>query len=269
MAAYKPLQYPDKLTKKHWDKSKSVLAKAAGKTGVGEAADAAQDAFKRIDWTRFDVFRLAPTASNQQTLQQAKAIKVGVQAEWKRSVEPTIAALKVLRTKAQEAAKTYAKNKLLKANATVAEQIAQDADLFVAALQLNGIFFEQVAKEWQLCVGTIERMLAAGEEIKTKTKEYLMQLLSGLAKMQSAATQDMKLWDDVVKQPGRSVSNNLKTNPELAKKHLKTWVTKFKGFDWTTIGFANIKDPTELKTALGKFITEVKSEAQELAKDLK
>jgi hypothetical protein len=65
------------------------------------------------------------------------------------------------------------------------------------------------------------------------------------------------------------VSNNLKGNPELAKKHLKTWATKFQGFDWDTLKFSEETDPTKLKQKVTKFAAEVFAEARVLATDLK
>jgi len=100
-----------------------------------------------------------------------------------------------------------------------------------------------------------------------KTSEFLKKLLQGLTKAQQQPSK--KQWEDEVKQQGRSVSNNLKGNPELAKKHLKTWATKFQGFDWDTLKFSEETDPTKLKQKVTKFAAEVFAEARVLATDLR
>jgi hypothetical protein len=74
-------------------------------------------------------------------------------------------------------------------------------------------------------------------------------------------------WDKLVKQQGRSVSNNLKGNPDLAKKCLKTWTTKFQWIDRGTIGFADLEGD-KLETAVTDFVKEVVKEAAVLRSDL-
>jgi hypothetical protein len=277
MPAFKPLQYPDKLARRHWDKKKSLLAKAAGKTGIGEAADKAQAAFGKIDWAQFDIFSLTPMPCNPTVLKQVIELKAGVNAEWKRSVKPAVDALCTLRDTADEASKKLAKNKLLKDDVKLASEIAKAADILSVSLQLNSSFFDQVANDWKQSVSDKEKGIELQRVVATKTKEYLMDLLKGLAAVQTFGdpkdpqwpTKVKAVWESEVKQKGRSVSNNLKTNVELAKKFLKIWTTKFKGFDWETLGFAEQTDGVKLKAELLKFIAEVKREAGELAKDLK
>lgn len=270
MPAYKPLDYPDNLTKKHWDKQKGLLAKAAGATGVGEAAQKAETAFKAIDWTKFDIVKLMPLGNGQGPLETTKGLKSGVVAEWNRSVKPTITALKALQKTAGDAGTELGKNKLMKSSATAATKMATDADMFQMSLQLNGVFFSAVSKEYDDAVKAKETAIKLFADIATKTKQFLMALLTGAQKLKqmSAEELDKDKWDALVKQQGRSVSNNLKVNPDLKAKHFDYWIKEFQGFDWDTIGFGNIKDRAACKVAVDRFLVKVIKSGGELAKDL-
>jgi hypothetical protein len=266
---YTPLTYPATLTKAHWDKKKGLIGKAAGETGVGDAAAKAETAFKAIKWDSFDIIKHSPTASNAETLKHVVALKDAVVGEHGKSVKPTIDALHILANKATKASTDLAKNKLFKDAGAAAGDIAKAANFFAVALALNGVFFQGVLKEWETSKSNVEKVMHAAKEANAKTSEYLKQLLQGVAKLKVAPHPDVILWDKEVKQQGRNVSNTLKGNPELAKKHLKIWATKFQGFDWGTLGYANIKSEAELKATVGKFADEVIAEAKTLAADLK
>ncbi len=60
MPDYKPFRpkdypYPATLEAKYWDKKKSLRAKIAGETGVGDALKAAENAYKKVDWDALDL----------------------------------------------------------------------------------------------------------------------------------------------------------------------------------------------------------------------
>ena len=97
------------------------------------------------------------------------------------------------------------------------------------------------------------------------TKTYLSNLLVGLGKLKANPTVDT--WNKEVKQAGRSVSNNLKGNPELNKKYLKIWVDKFKGFDPVALDFSTLQGE-ELAAAFNKITAQVAAEARVLKADL-
>ncbi len=265
--AYKPLSYPATLTKSYWDKKKGLIAKASGATGVGEAAASAEHAFDAIDWTVFDIIKRSPIGTSPQKLKECEALKPSVVSEFNKSVKPTIAALKQLSRAAADAAQSLNKSKLTKGSGKIAGEIAKEADLFSVALALNGVFFTAVGKECEQSVALMEKNLKTIKENMSKTREYLAALLKGLGDFRKVDPPTMKQWDQMVKQQGRSVSNNLKGTPELAKKYLKTWTTKFKGFDWSTIGFSDL-DGNELKTAVTDFTKDVVKEAALLRNDL-
>ncbi|MGH7042784.1 MAG: hypothetical protein ACREFY_11705 [Acetobacteraceae bacterium] len=56
--------YPKILTKANWDKKKSLLAKAAGETGVGAAMDTAQAAYDAVDWDKLKGCNDPPSANS-------------------------------------------------------------------------------------------------------------------------------------------------------------------------------------------------------------
>ena len=264
---YQPLTYPVDITQAYWDRKKGIAAKLAGKTGISEAATKAERAFGAIDWTKFDIEKRAPMGISEEKLKAVRALKDDVIAEWHRSLKPAIDHLKELKVTATTAAGDMKKNKLLKDATKIAEDMATGADHFSVALQLNSLFFERVNKTWETNVKAVQDGLKTLHEAMARTGDYLRQLLAGLAHIQKTDVVTMALWDEQVKQQGRSVSNNLKGNPELAKKYLKTWTTEFQGFDWVTLGFHQI-EPGELKKELGHFIGEVVKEAQLLRTDL-
>jgi hypothetical protein len=265
--AYQPMTYPATITQAYWDKKKGIAAKMAGKTGIGEAAAKAERAFEKIDWTQFDIDKLAPMGVSDENLRVVITLKDNVVTEFRKSVKPAIDDLKELKDTANAAAADMRKNKALKDASKLAEEMAKEADHFSVALQLNGVFFEKVNKQWETNKEAIEHGLTVRAQVMADTAVYLKQLLTGLAQIQKADAPTRDLWDHVVKQQGRSVSNNLKGNPELAKKYLKTWVTKFQGFDWTTLGFDD-HEPVDLKEVLHNFIVDVAHEAQILKADL-
>jgi hypothetical protein len=266
--AYNPPTYPESLTKAYWDKKKGLIAKAAIETGIGAAAAKAEAAFAAIDWNGFDIIKRTPMAVTEETLKQCMQFKDSVAAQHAKQVKPAIAALKVLSKTAAEAVPKLKKGNLSN-SAKIAEEIAKEADFFSVSLQLNSAFFDEVAKECDKSVEMIENNLRQRQKILSETKTFLTNLLKGIIEFQNLDTPNINAWDKLVKQQGRSVSNNIKGNPDLAKKYLKIWVSKFQGFDWNTLGFDKFKDTGELKTKIGAFIKEVRDEAAKLSNDLK
>lgn len=266
--AYTPPDYPEQLTHKYWDKKKSLLAKAAGKTGVGEAAKAAAAAYGKIDWYAFNVMnngRLSVPLNSPDAKTLLRKTLDGVTSDWRSTVKPTIDALHAL----EHTATTAASGKLAKhkSDAALANQIAKEARILAAALQTNGIFFTEVYRKCQEAIDNVDKMQAEFKKIAGETKTFLAQLLAGLGKVKAQIDDPEKLWETDVKQQGRSVSNNLKADAELAKKHLKLWLTQFKGFDWDTLGYSEMA-AAERKAAILKLIGDVQKASAELAKDL-
>lgn len=60
-ANYKALKVdlPPELTKRSWDNNKGKVAKAAGKTGVGEALSQVEKTYKNVNWDNFDADKTA------------------------------------------------------------------------------------------------------------------------------------------------------------------------------------------------------------------
>src|SRR5262249_60699584 len=121
--AYKPLVYPATLTKTFWDKKKGLIGKAAGETGIGDAAAKAEAAFKKINWNVFDIVRQTPLASNAETLKQAIGLKAAVLSEHGKSVKPTIDGLHILAQTAKGAPVTIVSNPLVQDSAEAPARI--------------------------------------------------------------------------------------------------------------------------------------------------
>lgn len=183
-----------------------------------------------------------------------------------KSVKPTVDALSNLEDTAKKAEQTLKKNALTKGSASVAAEISKEARLFRVSLQLNSIFFDGAAKKIDKSIEVISSVLEKRAAVMADTEKYLDGLIDGLKKVVKDPSRP--LWDKEVKQLGRSVSNNLKGNPDLAKKFLKTWTTRFQGFDWSTLGFDSLSGD-DLKEAVRKFASDVFQEGKVLRAALK
>lgn len=260
--ANQPPAYPNELTKDYWDKKKGLLAKVAGKTGVGEAAETAKDAYDQIDWKVFDNATLPALGAARQDPQHFAKQEGLIKAEYAKHVEPTRKALLTLSSTAKTAADSLTK-KSLKDAAKVASDISSKAINFATGLKDNGVYFSEVAKDLAKEKASHEKVTALLRKNAADTSQFLKELVKGLMEVRNDPS--TQAWDVKVKQQGRSVSNGLKL---MQSKHLTVWTSKFKGFDWATLDFDKVKGE-ELKTKVNAFATEVFTEAKILGPELK
>jgi hypothetical protein len=253
-----PPPYPNELTKPYWSKKKGV----GSPTGIGEAADAAEEAYGKINWKSFDTDAMAPTGAARQNPHYFEKLGEMVTAEYKTHVQPAITAFQHLSATAKAAVPKLGKS----AAATVATDIGTKADHLALALKDNGVFFTKVKTALDEMEATNKKIVAVIAANAAKTGDFLKELLKGLNEVKDDASLTQAVWDVKVKQQGRNVCNSIKTNLKVAH-HLNAWTTKFHGFDWSTLGFAQLHGD-QLKTGVGHFVTEVFSEAKTLGNDL-
>jgi hypothetical protein len=123
--------YPQKLTKKYWDKHKGVLAKMKGYTGVGDAADAAEKAHAKIDWDVMDLGGSQQLKWNSFSMDAWNKVRDRAMDEISKKVVPLSDALLDLAKAAKAAEAEFKKSKLIPASSTkVAGEVAKDADAF-------------------------------------------------------------------------------------------------------------------------------------------
>jgi hypothetical protein len=217
--------WPAILTDRDWQKKKGNVAKVAGKTGIGAAMTAAEKAFAKIEWPKFDARNMLPHDRDEPKI---KAAKANCAALYKSTVEPARVKLKDLRDIATKQAAAWKKNKLIPA-ATVKhlETIANTADTLWITLKSNSqVFSSRLA--------TFDTLLA--EKVKQEQDE--------LAKINVTIANLEKALADIVRTPTkaawstgntsahqrcRSMCNTIRNVPKLKAKYWGTW-EKFGNF---------------------------------------
>mgnify|MGYP001167332676 CR=1 FL=1 len=210
----KRIDIPAVLTQKDWDKNKGALAKAAGKTGVGDAMKAVAKAHDAIDWKKLSVSVNAPSNA---TVADLDDLFDEAKAEYKRSVDPLRTQLQKLRDLAEAAAKKFKANKLIPKDSTAhAEKVAKAADqLFVAFNQSS--LGAKITDDYE---GMREAMKKA-DEVRAKGREILEKYMLTLAKKLKTAKsveEYRQLWSEDI----RGIGTQLPKMPDL-KEFVKEW----------------------------------------------
>jgi hypothetical protein len=65
-------EYPKVLTADNWNKKKGLIAKAAGKTGIGEALTALEKLFGEVEWQKFEFLEYVTRAPSAERLERCK-----------------------------------------------------------------------------------------------------------------------------------------------------------------------------------------------------
>ena len=140
MAFEKP-EYSDVLTRKNWDKNKSVLAKMAGFTGIGDGLAKLEALYNKIDWTIFDLEVQFPRGSKEFTLpkldEAAKEAVANVKSGDCAKLRTEAFSLRDLALKTE---KDYKANKLIpKSTTALCASIAKAADFLGVAVNPNSM----------------------------------------------------------------------------------------------------------------------------------
>lgn len=150
MSVIAPIDYPAILTNRDWQKRKGLLAKAGGETGVGAQMDKIQQAFKAVDWTKFYA-KTVCTKQNGVVLPSHVAARLKeVASEYGGKVEPLRKEVDKLGKLAGDTAADWKKSKAIPAaSAKHAQAVADAASMFHMALKSNGVYFSQVAADFE------------------------------------------------------------------------------------------------------------------------
>lgn len=167
---YEAPEIPEILTRKHWDKKKSVAAKAQGRTGVGEQMDAVKAAHGKIKWDRLDLSKI-PSDQRSFTIKVWDGHRDAALAEIKGPVRKLVEELYELRKVAEAAAKRFKSSKLVpKADTALAEKIAGTADKMGVSLNMNSLApvvekdYKAVREKWDAYANGVLDMLSKAVE---------------------------------------------------------------------------------------------------------
>jgi hypothetical protein len=127
------------LTKANWDKNKGVLAKMAGPTGVGEALDKLEKAYKAVDWQKFEI-AANKLPEKEFTLKKLADMQKAAVAEMTGNAAKLRLAAFAARDVARKAGAELRKNKLVpKSAADLCAQIEKDADMMGVGANANSL----------------------------------------------------------------------------------------------------------------------------------
>jgi hypothetical protein len=213
--------WPEILTNTDWQKKKGAISKIGGKTGVGEAMTASQNAFKGIDWSLFDAATALPMPKDRDP-DKIVAAKAACVQEFKTKVEPTRAQLKTLRDKATAVAGAWKKNRLIPASSTKhIEDVTKAADAFSLGLAGNSQNLTTLLK-------TFDTMLAVKQKAEQDELAKVDVTIANLEKalLEAAAKPTKKSWSEgstSAHQRCRSMCNMIRNVPKLKAKYWGTW----------------------------------------------
>lgn len=217
--------WPLILTDRDWQKKKGSVAKVAGKTGIGVAMTAAEKAFAKIDWPKFDARNMLP---HDRDPDKIKAAKANCATLYKSTVEPARVKLKDLRDVATKQATAWKKNKLIPATTVKhLETVAHTADALWITLKSNSqVFGSRLA--------TFDTMLA---EKQKQEQDELAKINVTIANLEQALgevtrTPTKAAWSTgttSAHQRCRSMCNTIRNVPKLKAKYWSTW-EKFGSF---------------------------------------
>lgn len=213
--------WPAILTNADWQKKKGVISKIAGKTGIGEAMTAAENAFKQINWDLFDAVTALPMPKDRDP-DKIAAAKAACTKEFSAKVEPARTQLKKLRDKATPLAAAWKKNKLIPAASTKhVEDVAKAADAFSLGLAGNSQNMTSLLK-------TFDTMLAVKQKAEQDELGKIDVTIANLEKalLGVAAKPTKKGWSDgatCAHQRCRSMCNMIRNVPKLKAKYWGIW----------------------------------------------
>jgi hypothetical protein len=184
MAFDKPA-YPDMLKRRTWDTNKSILAKLKGYTGMGDALEALEDQYDKVDWNIYDLWGKAGGINDRlekgwtlATLQAdiQAAIKDVQHGECKKLSTQALS----VRTLAEQLADDYKKSLLIpKKVRNLCRDIARAADGFGIATNQNSMK-DKIEAQRKLAMHAIDASIAIIDKTHDKYVKKLGDALSEL-----------------------------------------------------------------------------------------
>jgi hypothetical protein len=212
-------QWPAILTNASWQKEKGKVSKLAGKTGVGEAMNAAQADFLKINWNTIAAEDIAPKDRDMPIILERKKAAI---AYINGPVDAARQKIKVIRDKAHATAENWKKNPLIPKSAReAAEKIEKAADLLFLSLKSNsqviGEFLASFDKMYDVKKGQMEK----GINEMDGTIPLLETALKECAK--NATIDTWSKGDKCPHQRCRSMCNFIRNVPQWKAKYWSTW----------------------------------------------
>ena len=224
------LNYPKALTNADWQKAKGKIGKLT-KTGLGDALDKAEAAFKKIDKTILD-----PSSNPMKTMEELKDAVERAKKHYAAAVVPFSKELDNVVKAAKEA-----EAKLKKALG------GKDAAKAAAAVQKEAEVLRVGCKSLDLekAVAKVKADIEKKNDLAAKLlNDSLKKFAAGAGAFLRGPSKDS--WESNIKQQGRSVSNSV---AQLQNYRAKFWkdFEKFKGFDQATLGLNGDDDEVNEK----------------------
>lgn len=214
--------WPEILTNKNWQKKKGALAKMGGETGVGEAMDQAEAAFKQVDWDQLDARTAIPLPADRHDNKLILKKQQDAKALYNSKVEPLRKKVKEIKDAAEKCAADWKKNKLIPSASTKhAQAVADAADHFGIALKGNSSNMEAASKSFDDMVESNNRIAADEKKKLAATIKLLETAITEYAQDLTKAG-----WSDgntSIHQRCRSMCNAIRAIPELNDEYWTTW----------------------------------------------
>lgn len=226
------LKYPKALTNADWQKAKGKIGKLT-KTGLGDALEKAEAAFKKIDLGVLD-----PSSNPLKSLEELNDAVDRAKKHYAATVVPFSKELDNVVKAAKDAEAKLKKALGGKDAAKAAADVQKEAE--VLRVSCKSLDLERA----------VEKVKA---DIQKKNELAAKHLNDSLKKFATGAATFLRepskqSWEANIKQQGRSVSNSV---AQLQAYRAKFWkdFEKFKGFDQNTLGIDAEDEATNAKRA--------------------
>lgn len=238
--------YPKALTNDAWQKAKGKIGKLT-KTGLGEALDAAEAAFKKIDIQTLD-----PASNPLKTQEALDAAVAASKKEYAQKMPALVKALNDVVSAADDAAAKLKKTLGGGDAAKAALAVKKEAENFRVASK---------SLDLEASIQKVQADIARKNELAAKLlNDSLKKFVQGAAAFLKDPT--WASWGDNVKQQGRSVSNSV---AQLQDYRARFWrdFEKFKGFDLNTLGLSS--DDPQVSDKMVKIVKLAIAQVKEIA----
>ena len=214
-------KWPAILMNADWQKKKGAISKMLGKTGVGEAMNAAKALFDKIEWEKMDALSILPGDRDIPIIRERQK---GAKTYYSAHVVPARALVKKVCDAAEATAKKFKANKLVPASSTKhAEAVVKEADAFWITLKDNAQWAADMNKSF-------ETMIALKEKNALDENKKLPATIENLEKSLKGSLKDMtsSFWrngSDSPHQRCRSMCNAIRNIPALKAEYWSEWQT--------------------------------------------
>lgn len=171
-------KYPAILTNKDWQKKKGLLGKMAGETGVGDAMDALQKSYEKVNWKIFDPGAALPFDRDLRGIEGIKMVIKNAQAEYNSSISSAVHSnLADLKTKVTDAQKEFKKSK------TIPKKLGDHCDDILSAIadMETETSSENLVEELKKNAEQLLKDQAAFNKMMAETKQRLKKYVVALA----------------------------------------------------------------------------------------